>query len=544
MRKKVYRDEEAAETETKAKLEKLKVLKRKEEWWSCPESTLWGPSTINFNTPNTNFKVKKYLKINPRKEQRDEEKRKQMFTINENRKGITKTHKTIELNDNDGKTKTYIFPNKYATQLKFDYIENAEGDNHKFYEQTLQPFINQKKDIFLSAYGTSGAGKTYTLGLESKATVKGVIDMALDDIIQLWKPKEIKLLSLQIFKGSVYNTKFIEKLETKVTDKEYNTKEHGSHVEIFEDQRSMDLSPFKWFEKNQQYIIPEFNFADMLNPQLPLRCYPDKCNEKNETDPDPWGVNFPPSKELIESLFDSGEDAIYFTGENYETIMKYLKEEVTTRRPTRVTPENKGGSSRSHLFLLFRFKDIKGQYKYFNILDLAGYEDTKNLQGQTLSEGKRIKEGIIQFRKLLQYSKGVLQKCELPEGKKFDENTIMCPTTMNKNTLVSTNTNTDHKDYKSSSYHTFSGITNQHKPLWCNNVEGPGPLFRENTNILSFPSASTDSSAMFNVLRGVSGILSNDGKYENIVYVCVKDKESNLNKYSLANTILFSFNDF
>ncbi len=504
----------------------------------------WNGRSINFEKK---IKIKKFLKINPNKEG-DE-----YFTIED--KNVTFDKETW--NEGKEKKEQYVRPHVRGLPpplktINYDFITKERGENSNdnlFSSSKIKKNIDNGNNIFLAAFGTSGSGKTFTLGLDTTSGTKGVVGKAIEHIMGK-NPSEIELLSLQIYKGNVYNSKFIggEKgLKIKINQEDYDPNSHHKGIDIndieINENNNSDKTNFDWFvEDKYEHVIPEFNYKNMLNPIIPERCYPDVCSESG---PNPYGVNYPPSKSLIHALFESGEDVISFQGKTAENIMDYIQYHITKRRPTRVTPENPGGSSRSHLFLLFRYKIRKsGDYKYFNVLDLAGYEKIK--QGTVrATEGKDIVDSIKQFRRLVQYSTGKLQSNELPPSGKFNLNTIINTTKSNNKPIVSTNLDTQNTQAPMSSnpYHNYKETyikPEAGKTLaWCGNnkEKGLGPVYKkEQANNKEFDDVYCESSAMFNVLRGVSGILNND-KYEHIIFVTLKEKEELKTKVSLADTI-------
>ena len=512
--------------------------------YECGDGS-WNGKSIKFKKK---INIKKFLKINPNKEGN------KYFKI-EGKK--VKFDKETWNQGKEGKEK-YVRPsigtNKLPTTIEYNFITKERGEKSNddlFSESKIKENIDNGKNIFLAAFGTSGSGKTFTLGLDTTSGMKGVVGKAITHIMSK-NPSEIELLSLQIYKGNVYNSKFIggEKgLKIKIDQKDYYPESHHKGIDPDDIEINIkndsDKTDFEWFVQDKyKHVIPEFNYKNMLNPKVLERCYPDVCSELGSN---PYGVNYPPSKSLIHALFESGEDVIPFQGGTDNNIMDYIQNHITKRRPTRVTPENPGGSSRSHLFLLFRYKIAKsGNYKYFNVLDLAGYEQVKRGTGIRGNEGRDIVDSIKQFRKLVQYSTGKLQVNQLPPGQEyFDLKTTINTTKSGNNPIVSTNLDTRNIQaaYSSTPYHNYAA--NFIKPqagltlAWCddNNTKRLGPLYKKkgaNTN--EFDDVECESSAMFNVLRGVSGIL-NDDNYEHIIYVTLKEKEELKPKVSLADTI-------
>ena len=454
----------------------------------CPNKGRWGQQNVNIGARG---KLTCFLKLKPNPNGED------YISVKGNTiknlgnkingypfKKAPSRKKTME--------KTNIPP---VDEVTFDGIVKGSNTNEKLYKDSLEKKMKTIKnnDVFIAAYGTSGSGKTYTL--LGKEGVKGILNFALEDI-KKQKPKSIKLLPLQIYQGSVYNAYYPGNVK----------------VEILDNPESK--FPFFTESGHKECVIPEFNYVDMLDKEVPERVWPDPENApKTENSL----FNYPPSRELIECLFNvsdetkKGYQARDISNKSVDDMINLINNKIIPNRPVRQTVSNPE-SSRSHLFLIFQLK-FDSTMRYFTLLDMAGYENIGISKFQLIPEAEHIiNGGIVPFRKMITKYK---------TGKGFDEifgvkgqnPLIHC----GEGSYVNGKAKNKEVDKKTNGIATIEG----------------GDAISYNINLVS--------SAMFNILRGVSGMCS-DNKSENVMYVMAYEKwDSEKKDMSVTDTVLFTF---
>lgn len=514
----------------------VKTTTCRNETKECGSDGQWGKSNLNFD-----FGRKKSMPTTQKKKEKDRKEGGKMFQcylkLKKNPLGqeyvevdgntLINKRATVTLGKKIGKDNKHNF-DKFkmteASDVTFDKIitDSGTAGNKDLYDSSLREKIqNFNKDIFLSAYGTSGSGKTYTL-LGEKG-VNGVLKFALDDILKKEGIESLKILPLQIYKGSVYNAFYPggKGIKPIMLKNEYSVKKHGSNVETFETLKDIAQQKFDWFDEHRECIIPEFNYLDMYDCRVPERIY-----VKDEND-----ALYPPSRDIIECLFEVSDTSIpgyqaqEISNMDSDGIIKLIENEIIINRPVRSTELNPE-SSRSHLFIIFRIK-INDEIRYFTLLDMAGYErwnTGKKDQGEFLPEGRNIVEGgIVPFRKIIsQYQQNKFYgkiSSQIPKRDNiYNVEGSDCLLNYGKGSLI-------------------GGKSTRLVKIDDTNL---AKTANETFPILD-DSILQVSSSMFNLLRGVSDIYS-DNDSDNLIYIMGYEKWNTKNSdASLTGTVLFNF---
>lgn len=395
--------------------------------------------------------------------------------------------------------------------IKFSKVFNNrdEHDNVYIFRNSLEPHLrNDNRDIFVAAYGQSGSGKSYLImGDEKSKDSRGLIYYTLEYICALDDVEQIRLLPLQVYMGSVYNAF----------------------------RGDATLSPtdyYKWFEdkKSKKFIYPEFNYVDMLDTDIPWRMKPQpfigtrkdqakkefkECKRK-----DPLFIKYPPVRDILNNLFNNfstvppsnaiDSDAWDITEKigNLQPFINELKSNI--KRPDMDTKMKLNKvSSRSHLFLIFKIKFKNGQERYITFVDFGGIEDFSRLKSpepesklpeniKTLMKEQRtrlINQGLTDFRRMMQKYMGTEKRkygCNDIIGSGKDP--IVRSTTVPLSPLSPQIKSLDSLDENEKLRKNW--IKNEYGKIQVNKTFEEGTL------------RNFESSAVFNLIRGTSGIFA------------------------------------
>lgn len=245
-----------------------------------------------------------------------------------------------------------IFINDF-NDLQFNHVIENKNKNKDIFKDTLQEKIKNlyEKDVFIAAYGQSGSGKSYLMfGEEDNINSKGIVNYSLNELKKDKNIKSIKLLPLQVYDGSVYHA---------------------------------------FYEINNKYKYPEFNINDLDHFEINKNeCvqYLGKINDDNKEYFDKCNKNqkmYPPVRKLINNIFNYSTSQLHLIDKNAfditekeeSNIQKILKNNI--KRPVRDTGQELNiVSSRSHLFLIFQviYNDEYNTKRYLTFVDFGGIE--------------------------------------------------------------------------------------------------------------------------------------------------------------------------
>lgn len=382
--------------------------------------------------------------------------------------------------------------------IPFQQVFDENTQNEMIFKQTLEQKLNTHNDVFIAAYGQSGSGKSFLImGDEKNPLIEGVLDKTLSKL-RNENVKSIKILPLQVYLGSTYNA--------------FKGPEGLSNNNQISKENLL-----KWFQSkdSKKYIIPEFNYLDMIDKEIPLenKHLPNNFNsryivgytDKEVCTKDKFKLNYPPSRNIIDNLFelstnnslnlnDSDYQALDVTTFNNQGITDALKYNIF--RPIRDMKANPE-SSRSHLFTIIQVKYPNNKTKLITFADFGGLE-THSSGPADFEKKKLVNEGNKVFRRMVQSYMG---GNDPTRPNKWDcDNVIGKTKSTEKHELVNT-------DY-------INKITK--------NKEKYNKFNINNDRIINQIDLkhSYQSSAVFNIVRGTSGLFSHN-KCEHIIYINV-----------------------
>jgi len=107
----------------------------------------------------------------------------------------------------------------------FDYIIDENVNQHDVYEELMKPLVEKLIKGFhctVLAYGQTGAGKTYTMGLHSdgfNGDQAGMVSRALADIFHITSRQNEEMLSkISVSYIEIYNEKVYDLLSNNFTE--------------------------------------------------------------------------------------------------------------------------------------------------------------------------------------------------------------------------------------------------------------------------------------------------------------------------------------
>lgn len=407
--------------------------------------------------------------------------------------------------------------------VKFKHVYNSPSyENNEIFNKTLkQKLKSTQKDVFIAAYGQSGSGKSYLImGDENKPQNEGLLDKTIDTI-RNQKASSIKILSLQVYLGSTYNA-------FKGPDDLINNKE-----------KDIILNWFK-SKDSKKHIISAFNYLDMIDKDVPNKFVPENLQKsygKDRCKYDDARLNYPPSRDIIHSLFERSTndieqlknndylEALNVTTFDKEKIKHILKNNVY--RPIRKMKLNTE-SSRSHLFTILQVVYPGGTEKLITFGDFGGLEDhnTSNLSVDIRRERKKlVNEGNRVFRRMVQSYTGGHDNNGRP--KEWTCNNVIGYSKQQIGTpLVSTISST---------------LTTYDLPIsYLDKIDK-----RNIQNNNDFKDLF-ESAAVFNIVRGTSGFFSQND-CEHIIYINIHgyaNKRQEKQLCGTTNTVLKNAREF
>ena len=493
------------------------VVSEKMAWgWNDLDVDYENPNLINDKSANFHGgKVDIYLKIKP--------------NLNSGEALIRKVNKQNVNYLCDAATEIITHKKIQKRIIKYDDVkfkhvyDSPSYENNEIFNKTLKQKLGTQNDVFIAAYGQSGSGKSYLImGDEIKTQNEGLLDKTIDTI-RTQNASSIKILSLQVYLGSTYNA-------FKGPEGVNNNKEISrEHLLI-------------WFKNktSKKHIISAFNYLDMIDKDVPNKFVPEnlqKAYRNKICKNDDARLNYPPSKDIIHSLFQRSTndidqlknndylEALDVTTYNKEQIKDILKNNVYRPiRKMKLNPE----SSRSHLFTILQVGYPGGIEKLITFGDFGGLEDhsTNNVSHDIILERRKlVNEGNRVFRRMVQSYTGGHDNNGRPE-----------PWTCN-NVIGNTK-----KKEEAPLVSTLSKILTAY--------DSPNSYLDKigERDILNKPDYKNlfESAAVFNIVRGTSGMFS-ENNCEHIIYINVhgyakKHQEKQL--CGTTNTVLTLAKEF
>lgn len=397
--------------------------------------------------------------------------------------------------------------------VNFQHVYNSPSyENDVIFNQTLKQKLSTQNDVFIAAYGQSGSGKSYLImGDENNSQSEGLLDKTIDTI-RNQNASSIKILPLQVYLGSTYNA-------FKGPDGVNNNKDISKE----------DL--LDWFKNktSKKHIISAFNYLDMIDKDVPNKFVPENLQKsygKEMCDYDDARINYPPSRDIIHSLFQRSTNDINQLKNNDHLesldVTMYSKEQIkhilknNVYRPIRkmkLNPE----SSRSHLFTILQVGYPGGTEKLITFGDFGGLEDqniSKLSDDVKLERRKLVNEGNRVFRRMVQSYTGGHDANGRPEEWKCN-NVIGYSKKQLGTPLVSTMLRT------STAYDLPSTYLNKIGKRDILNKDDYKNLF--------------ESAAVFNIVRGTSGLFSHNN-CDHIIYINVHGYTNKNQMKQLCNT--------
>lgn len=431
----------------------------------------------------------------------------------------------IDLNNRSTKYDANVYDEIYDCQPSYGDVPT----NEKIYKDTLADKIGGGTDLFIAAYGQSGSGKSYLMMGPEDNSAKGMLHYTLENIAcTSSKGCKITMIPLQIYNGSVYNA-FLGP-----DRKDYDTNENWWNA-IFE------FLEGDAFSKK----IPELNYVDMIDPRVPFREVPTASGM--DTDYDPYHIHFPPSRDMILSWLGNSKRDIKeireaFQGKASLDVTDKSANEIGNMINNLVRPARDTGlglnaaSSRSHLFVIFKIQRKQGS-QLVTFADFGGIETFGNDPVITYERKCLVTRDLCVFRTMMAY----YSRINTPGVHKDNRNDPF-------EQLPNNTKKTIDKSLRSNVIGLY-GLALVHctpnqagSPTYYDKLGRKRIFTKVGNGLYSCRNSLTDgylkrlqSSAMFNILRAVSGMYSAN-RCQHIVYLAMHKYANELNQRAICTT--------